>query len=245
MTTVKIIIPWRSGCPHREAALSTVKAWWTINYPQWPVIIGEWPASLGPWRKGCAVRRAMETSAPTDLVVVSDADLLVPGIGEAVQALETGRHDWTVPFRHVHRLTPEATALLLDGRLQLPTDHRGITRIAHSYVGSPGGGCVALTSEALSAYPIDPRFAGYGQEDHSWARLLYMMLGAPHHAFQAALWHLWHPAQERLVSGPTVSMGVGSIESMRLWTRYRTAVTKSLMETLLEEAIEAYGICSG
>jgi hypothetical protein len=238
MTTVKIIIPWREGCPNREANLGAVKQWWTEHHPDWPVHLGHWGPDKGPWRKGCAVKQAMDTSDPTDVVVVADADVIIPGIYEAIEALETRRYEWAVPQRMIYRLTPDATNLVVEGKLRLPSiiaDSREYLGMAELSVATPGGGAVALTSEALSKCPMDPRFAGYGHEDHSWARALYMLSGAPYQVVRP-LWHLWHPPQDRLCYGNVISRGIGSVESMQLWTRYRTATTRPLMEALLREA---------
>jgi hypothetical protein len=243
MTSIKIIIPWRADCPNREANLGAVRHWWAGHYPDWPVYLGEWPAERGPWRKGSAVRQALIHSAPTDVVVIADADVIIPGVGQAVEALETGRYEWTIPQRTVYRLTPDATKLVVGGSLVLPTtaDPREYAGLAETNVCSPGGGgAVALTSEALSRCPMDPRFAGYGQEDHSWSRALYMLAGAPYQV-PSPLWHLWHTPQPRLKPGDSVSRGIGSLESLRLWTRYRMATTRPLMEALMEEA-RNYGV---
>lgn len=240
--TVKVIIPWRSGCPIREANLATVQRWWANRCPEWPVYLGEWSADRGPWRKGCAVRRALDNSPATDVVVVSDADVIIPGVFQAIEALETDRYEWAMPHRTVYRLTPDMTNLVTAGKMVLPDfvpDPRVYAGRAEMYTGSAGGGAVVLTGDALSRCPVDPRFAGYGSEDHSWARALCMLAGAPHRT-PSPLWHLWHTPQDRLRIGDSVSRGIGSIESLRLWTRYRTATTRPLMEALMEEA-RGYG----
>jgi len=241
LTTVKIIIPWREGCPNREANLGVVKQWWT-EYYDWPVHLGHWGPEKGSWRKGCAVRQAMDTSEPTDVVVVADADVIIPGVYQAIEALETSRYEWAIPQRTVYRLTPDATNLVVQGKMRLPAvvdDPRKYAGLAETYICSAGGGAVVLTSEALSRCPMDPRFAGYGQEDHSWGRALYMLAGAPHQVV-SPLWHLWHAPQPRLRVGDSISRGIGSLESLRLWTRYRIATTRPLMEALIEEA-RSYG----
>lgn len=242
MTTVKIIIPWRSGCPNREANLSAIQAWWTSRYPEWPIYLGEWPSDRGPWRKGCAIKQALDNSPATDYVIVSDSDVIIPGAHQAIEALETDLYQWVMPYRTVYRLTPDATNLVTSGRMLLPDmvpDPRTYAGLAERYVGSSGGGAVVLTGDALSRCPMDPRFAGYGSEDHAWSKALHMLAGAPH-MMHSPLWHLWHPPQDRLVHGGSVHRGIGSVESIRLWTRYRTAVTKRLMEALLDEGREWY-----
>lgn len=241
-TTVKVIIPWRPGCHYREQNLETVLDWWEKTHPTWTVHLGVWPTDLGPWSKGYALNRALQVAPETNITVVSDADVIAPGIRQAVDALSTGHYEWAVPHRTVYRLGPEVSELVATGRLVLPPtvvnirDYRGLVHDA--YTGSPGGGTVALTSTTLARVPIDPRFKGYGHEDHSWSKALHMLAKAPHQV-TSPLWHLWHPPQKRLASGNTVSRGIGSIPSLSLWTRYRSATTPSTMNQLIKEAREA------
>lgn len=245
--TVNVVIPWRPGCEYREAALDHVVQWWSTNHPTWPVTIGPWWVESGPWRKGCAVRAAGLRPDPDDVVVVADADVIPVGIGDAVDAVGPagwGRPParWAMPFRLVHRLTKAATDLVTSGRLVLPSGPLPKTMVglvAESYVGSAGGGVVVLRGDVFTTVPIDPRFAGYGQEDLSWSLALHRLVGAPMMG-TGPLWHLWHPPQERLRRGSTVSRGVGSEAGQRLWQRYREATTPSVMRALVAEAEAAF-----
>lgn len=239
--TVWVVIPWRAGCPYREAAFDYVTRWWSRTYPDWPVVVGPWPEEWGPWRKGCAVRDAGVHPGPDDVVVVSDADVIPVGVGEAVESVGSGGWGrpvarWAMPFRMVHRLSRAGSELVTSGRLGLPDGPvpkmPGV--IEESYVGSAGGGTVVLRGDVFNAVPIDPRFAGYGQEDLSWSLALHRLAGAPTMR-SAPLWHLWHPPQERMRRGATVSRGVGSEAGLRLWHRYRQATTPAVMRVLLAE----------
>lgn len=240
--TVWVVIPWRAGCVHRQRALDYVTRWWETNHPEWPVVVGEWPEDRGPWRKGCAVRNAGIDPGPDDVVVVSDADVIPIGVGEAVVSIGQsgwGRPSarWAMPFRIVHRLTEAGTSLATTGGIDLtqpiPRNLSGV--VQETYVGSAGGGVVVLRSDVFSEVPIDPRFAGYGQEDLSWSLALHRLAGAPL-MLRDPLWHLWHPPQERMRRGSTVSRGVGSADGLLLWQRYREASTPAAMRTVVEEA---------
>lgn len=244
--TVWVVIPWRAGCPYREAAFEHVTRWWTSTYPDWPVVVGPWPVELGPWRKGCAVWNAGVHPGPDDVVVVSDADVIPVGVEEAVESVSPrswGRPSarWAMPFRMVHRLTPAGTGLVTSGRLGLSADPLPpmLGVVEESSVGSAGGGTVVLRGDVFKEIPIDPRFAGYGQEDLSWSLALHRLVGAPTMRL-APLWHLWHPPQERMRRGATVSRGVGSEAGLRLWKRYRQATTPAVMRALLAEAKDEF-----
>jgi hypothetical protein len=240
--TVTVVIPWRAGCSHRQLALDYVTGWWAANHPGWPVVVGEWPAEAGPWRKGCAVRAAGVHPEPADLVVVADADVIPIGVGDAVEAVGSaglGRRTfrWAMPFRLVHRLTAAGTQLAVEGRLDLtrPVSRNTAGLVEETYVGSAGGGVVVMRGDLFTAVPIDPRFGGYGQEDLSWSLALHRLAGAPAMG-SAPLWHLWHPKQDRMRRGSTVSRGVGSVAGQRLWQRYREASTPAVMRSLVAEA---------
>lgn len=240
--TVWVVIPWRAGCPYREDAFDFVTRWWMTSYPDWPVVVGPWPEEWGPWRKGCAVRNAGIHPGPNDVVVVSDADVIPIGVGEAVDSIGSASRGravvrWAMPFRMVYRLTQVGTRLVTSGRLGLPTgplpsSMSGV--VQESYVGSAGGGTVVLRGDVFNTVPIDPRFAGYGQEDLSWSLALHRLVGAPTMRSDP-LWHLWHPPQARMRRGATTSRGVGSEAGLRLWQRYRQATTPKVMQALLTE----------
>lgn len=186
-------------------------------------------APPGPWRKGAAVACATR-QATGQIVVVADADVTCPGVDAAVRAVCDGA-PWAVPHRNVYRLTPAATREILAGgplpQVATATRHRDV-QLAHT--GMVGGGMVVLPAATLDAVPMDPRFAGWGQEDMAWARALSVMVGAPWRGV-APLIHLWHPEAPRL--GPART--VGSHASWELWLRYRRAVTRREMGELLGE----------
>lgn len=244
--TVWVVIPWRSGCGHRQHAFDYVTRWWAANYPDWPVVVGEWPKDRGSWRKGCAVRNAGVHPGPDDVVVVSDADVIPVGVGEAVESVVPamwGRPStrWAMPFRIVYRLTEPGTWLAINGGIDLmqpiPRDMNGV--VQETYVGSAGGGVVVLRGDVFNEVPIDPRFFGYGQEDLSWSLALHRLAGAPTMRTDP-LWHLWHPPQPRMRRGSTVSRGVGSEAALRLWQRYREATTPATMRALVAETEDEF-----
>lgn len=234
--TTKVIIPWRQGCPVRTANLNRVITWWETHYPDWPVRIGEYPAECGDWRKSMAIRAAGHVD-DSDTVIVSDADVVCEQVELAVNAVSTDRTStrhylWAMPHRTVYRLTESATNLAVNGSWwpsMVQTQRELQPFLSRSYAAFPGGGLVVLVGRVLSEIPMDPRFAGWGQEDHSWALALSMMAGGPWRGY-APLWHLWHPP------APRMKPGIGSVYGRQLWHRYRSAATPDAMRVLIHEA---------
>lgn len=229
MTTV--IIPWRGGDAHREAALIRVKGWWKENHPDWDIRVGDYPSSHGGWCKSLAIVSA----GPVDddeIVVVADADVVCEQVDLAVNIIISGRHLWAMPHRTVYRLTEHATESVIN-RSWWPSEVASMRQLQpfllRSYSGYPGGGMVVLTGAVLNRIPMDPRFIGWGQEDHSWSLALSALAGAPWRG-RGSLWHLWHPAS------PRAYPGVGSIGGLQLWHRYRSASNARGMADLVLEA---------
>lgn len=207
---VRVIIPWRGGCPFREAALEWVLRRWRDTHPAWPVTLAELPD--GPWIKANAVNPAV-AAAREDYVIVADSDVWSDYVPAAVEAL--ARKNWSMPHRPVFRLTQAATAQVLAGAdLTDFGRHRGLTE--RPYFGAPAGGMLCARRQTLIEIPMDPRFVGWGGEDYSLGDALSTLAGRPARA-DRPLWHLWHPPQERL------SRRVGTRENQELRRRYLSA----------------------
>lgn len=214
----RVIIPWRGGCPHREAALD----WLTGRFGDWEPRISEPPE--GPWSKGAAVAAAADGLDHDTVVVVHDADVWSPGTTAAVEAVKGGA-PWAVPHRGVHRLTEHATSHVLAGA---DPDH-DLEHSERAYTGLAGGGIVVLTAATLRRVPLDRRFEGWGGEDHSWGIALETLTGRSWRG-KHPLWHLWHPPQHRL------TRKVGSAASHQLFRRYHAARDNpAAMTALIEE----------
>jgi len=202
--TVDIIIPWQEGCPYRRLALD-----WIIEAHDAllrSVILAELDPDR-PWCKADAVRAGLELSN-ADVVVISDADVWTFHLDAAIDALEDAHY--SVPFREVHRLSPEATSVALqNGDLTGKLAQR-------PYLGVPGGGMVALPREIYEDVPLDHRFKGWGQEDEAWGAALAATHGKGWRGTEP-LYHLWHPPQ------PRQNRAVGSDESRHLRNLYLKA----------------------
>lgn len=215
---VEVVVPFLGGCPHRDRAWS-----WCERRYEWPVTL----ASGGsPWCKARAVMPAIERSC-ADVVVVADADVWCEGLGEAVDAVADGA-PWALPHTLVRRLTEDGTAAVLAG-----ADWRSQPLEQSPYSGMLGGGYVVARRETLLDVPLDPRFVGWGQEDHSWGMALSTLLGELWRG-RADLVHLWHPPQQRM------TRKYGSAEGRALWRRYSYArFDRNDMRALIGEIHDA------
>lgn len=225
--SVAVVIPWRPGCPHRQAALDWVTAQYRARYPGWEIALGTAPA--GPWCKALGVAAAVARTR-AQVLVVADADVWTPGVGDAAEAVDDGAA-WVVPHHLVHRLSPSATADVLAGA---PIEGRAGARRRRldqwPYAGVLGGGIVVLSRDLYHRVPLDPRFRGWGGEDHAWGYALACLAGPPRRG-RDPLWHLWHPPQPRL------TRQAGSAESERLRLRYaRARRAPQQMRALIDEA---------
>jgi hypothetical protein len=229
---VDVVIPLAGTCQHRADAFTYILDSLRRAAPHWGVLVGY--GDPDRWSKAEAVANALERST-ADVIVVHDADVWC---SETVVAVAEGltRASWAVPHEKVYRLTREATAEVLSGRVPLygprPASGTPSGRYERVHRGFPGGGIVALRRDLYDRIPLDPRFVGWGHEDESWAWALKMLAGKPWRG-DARLWHLWHPPQPRNEKNQQ-----GSPESWALRTRYRRAVTsrdRTAMEALLAE----------
>lgn len=204
---VSVLVPARLDRSRRDL--------WEFLRPRWEklgyeIVEG---SCVGPWRKALAVADAL-SRASGEILVVADADVWCDGVPEAVDRVKAGAA-WAIPHYLVRRLTLPATLEVLScGSWPV---RRGTTTYAQPpYPGRPGGGLVVLRRDAYERVPMDARFAGWGQEDESWALALGTLLGRPWRG-TADLWHLWHdPA-------PRQSRTVGNQVSLNLHRRYMTA----------------------
>lgn len=200
---------------HRTAAREWVTSWWQAR--GFTVRTGSAPSD--PWVKAVAFNPPADAST-ADLLIVADADALVP-LQQVQDALERAtRHGWAIPARIVHRLKRDATQTLLacdPAETETPPD-RSVQRKAHELLA--GGGMVMVTREAWQASRgFDPAFVGWGGEDAAFGAALQCATG--HGTFAAKAdahgpyFHLWHPPQQ-------TTMSINRANAMRA-IRYRQA----------------------
>ncbi|MFD5184021.1 hypothetical protein ACFWMQ_15695 [Streptomyces sp. NPDC058372] len=163
------------------------------------------------------------------MLIVADADVWVD-VSEAMTAVDDGA-PWAVPHASVRRLTEGAARAVLAGA---PLGDGPLAEPA--YRGVEGGGVTVLPRILYEQAPLDPRFAGWGQEDEAWGIALRAVAGQPWRG-AAPLYHLWHPPQDRL------SRRWGSRDGMTLYRRYRHAARRpEEVRSLLAEIGGIHGV---
>jgi hypothetical protein len=234
-----VLVPFRPDGAERDRAWAHLSGRWAAL--GWEVIVGSCPD--GPWVKASAVADALSRAAG-DVLVLADADVWVPGVVDAVAAVEAGA-PWAVPHTLVHRLTKGATDVML-GREVFggPLIEQRVEQ--RPYVGMVGGGCTVVRRDVYEACPLDPRFEGWGQEDAAWGVALTAMSGPPWRSTEP-LWHLWHPPMDRAGLTPEMASGecapprgTGSLAGRRLLAEYAKAAGEGRMsEFLAQREVEA------
>lgn len=227
--TVGVVIPWRHE-PARVGAVEHVEQHLRLTLaPPWTMARGRHDEV--PWVKALAVADGLRKcpGGPDDILVLHDADVIVPGLLAAIEAVVSGEARWAIPHGQVRRLDEPSTAVVLAGG-----ELRGrLTEAA--YYGHAGGGCTVLRRADYESVPLDPRFVGWGREDDAWALALRSLLGEPWRGTEPC-WHLFHPPQ------PRENRKYGSDANNALYRRYHeaTGYGPAAMRALVDEALTSY-----
>lgn len=224
--SVSIIVPYRPGCPYREQNWRWVRQFLSEFFPAWQIVEADEPGD--PFSKAQAIRDGVARSFG-DVLVISDADLIVTDLRGPVSQVARKHARWAVPHTNVHRLTWDATKQILQG-----ADPRALAKQTQEriYRGLIGGGMVVIDREAFEACPPDPRFRGWGGEDEAWGIALRSTYGEPYR-HPGALLHLWHPP------APRMARTRGNDNNEALVARYRAAAkNRRQMSALMAEHME-------
>lgn len=224
--SVAVVIPYRAGCPHREAALQ----WTEVQFGRYmrrKIILGDCDPDQPFNRAEAIIDGARKTDA--DVLIVSDADCWTWGLDEALGAIERGAA-WAIPHSKLRRLNEASTRRVLDG----DEPARGMKLEQSPYTGYEAGTLLVIRRNVLLEVPPDQRFVGWGHEEQAWSHALTTLVSPPWRATSESLWHLWHPPQQRK------SRSSGSDENKALLQRYKAARLKpAAMRALVHEAKEA------
>lgn len=187
--TTAVLIPYSPSGPERIAAFDYVTRYYASQHPQLDVVVGQ-AAGVGErWSKAGAVEIARRAAPDADVLVVADADVLVPPakLTEALMLVEAGIVEWAVPYTFVHRFSAQATRRLLVGR---PASMQSVDRAPRQ--GTIGGGVVVIRSSVYETVGLDPRFVGWGGDDTAWG-LALTTLHPTYRRLDGRCFHLWHP----------------------------------------------------
>lgn len=201
-SSVSIVVPRAGDCPHRAQAWEYVSS----RLDGYEICEGWGDPDL--WCKADAVADGLR-KATGDVLVIHDADVVSDFLPDSVEAVESGKYQWSSPHRSVWRLTEEATKRFIDGERD-PSLLPVVEPVHQSVL---GGGIVVITREKYEQVPLDPRFIGWGGEDHAWHAALYTLAGKSL-VIKQPLWHLWHPPQQRM------TRKVGGVANDELRGRY-------------------------
>jgi hypothetical protein len=211
---VGVVIPTRAGDAWRARALGWVLAFYERNHRAWRVELGMLPDDV-PWSKGAAVAAGVEALGPVDVLILADADSIIPDpavLQRAVDLVGGSWRRWVVPHRLVYRLRETETERLYGDPTNRPRPH-SVCRTP--YVGPAGGGITVIAPSAFDEVGgIDRRFLGWGGEDIAFGWALETLVH-PIERLDGRLVHLWHPHP-----APTLR---GSPESEKLVATYTAA----------------------
>lgn len=175
----------RDDDPHRITVRDWIVNRWRTHHAL-PVTEAECPTA--DWSKGATVNPAIAAST-ADVIIVADADSYVDNehLGNALNAVAVG--GWAMPYSTVNRYDAVSTAAIMAGHQTVkPRLERG------PYPALPGGGIVIAHRTAWDTVRgLDPRFVGWGGEDHALGLAFHVLVGDVHRQQRAALHHLWHP----------------------------------------------------
>jgi len=233
---VAVVLPYRHDTDQRGMVMRWTVRWWRANLPDWALTVGGL-ASDEPWSKGRAVEHLVtHFVADADVLVVADADVVPEKLALAAAVSSAAQGLPAMPHGDVWRLTEAQTVATLASDVVDPRCFHPDTLEEPPYPGVTGGGCVAVRRDAYDLCPLDPRFVGWGGEDHAWGWALRATFGKVARHDGSPLWHLWHPPQAR------PSRQSGGPESQRLRARYHRARRRPpAMRQLLAEARAHYG----
>ena len=185
-----------------------------------PVTLAQCPTV--EWSKGAAVNSAIEAST-ANIIILADADSWVDP-DPLQRAIDHARREgWAMPHSTVNRIGRQSTADILAGREGRRQMERG------GYPALPGGGIVIARKDVWDTVRgVDPRFVGWGGEDHALGLAMRTLVGPVNARRISPLWHLWHP--------PAAQCRTPSQASRDLDARYRVARDEhELMTDLVKE----------
>jgi len=204
---ISILIPFRclDKTNPRVKNVEWLKKYWAAQLPGAEIVIGNDPNMDRLFSKSVAVNDAVAKAKGDVFVIVDadgyiDADSVVHCAEEIRHARKIGRKLWFVPYRQFFRLTEEASSRLLESDpadpypFPSPLDAASTLGDTDPKVGHWYGAMIQIMPrEAFeSVGGWDPRFRGWGGEDHAAMRAVDTLYGL-HKTLPGQVLHIWHP----------------------------------------------------
>jgi glycosyltransferase involved in cell wall biosynthesis len=208
---ISLLVPFH--CPDKKSQRyknwKWLKRYWRAQLPWAQIVMGhdrfaEEDPCL-PFSKAVAVNDAA-SKAKGDIFVIIDADGYIPAdsilhCARKIRLTERAGHRlWFIPYRHFYRLTPQGSQLVLDSdpekpyKFSSPPPLEYIQNCSGSHLGHWFGALIQVCSrfafELVGGW--DPRFRGWGGEDHAAMRAMDTLYWH-HKTLPQQVLHLWHP----------------------------------------------------
>lgn len=201
---ISLLIPFSSDDKVRQKSFKWLLKYWKHELPNAEIIVGK--SNSDVFCKGEALNNAFKKSTGK-VVVVMDSDAYISGkvidrcADRILEEIERGYPLWYVPYRHLYRLTKEASKLVLSSDPKHPyrfPNHPPDFYIenvgdANKYGHRYGAMCTIIPREAIEKLGgFDERFKGWGGEDIALLRALDTLYGK-HKTTKNSIFHIWHP----------------------------------------------------
>lgn len=179
--TVSILIP-HDGTKLTKAH-AFVERWWVEHVNNAELVYGV--NTDTPYNRAAAINAAA-AQATGDVFIITDKDLVYPGVRHAIQRVAKGGAAWVMSAQLV-RLGKMPTAMLVNGAALSPSLAYSNGTEAHR---SAGGVVVCRAADFRKVGGLDPRFRGWGAEDTCFFLAMRTLVGKPER--RGSQWHLWH-----------------------------------------------------
>lgn len=190
--SVAVIVPWRDTSPWRNVVCEVVVEHYRNELAVDEVTLVD---AGGSDFNRAASKNLGVTQTTADVLVIADADTLVPGANLRAAVDFARECSVVVPFDTLVGLSQSGTEMVMRGMMPPFADWRGDApeHVELDWRQRSDGGVNVCTRAAFEASGgFDERFVGWGFEDSSFAFAMHTLVGPPMWLSATAV-HLWHP----------------------------------------------------